>query len=107
MQVGKSDGRPGKGTTGEWLESSYLEQVAARAGHQCGLGSNDLPDLFQDVRMALWEAGPAVRVGRAWVLRVATNKSVDLLRRRSRARAHDRLGNTIAPSKHDGELDHL
>jgi RNA polymerase sigma factor (sigma-70 family) len=55
-----------------------------------GLPTADLPDLLQETRIALWEAGPTATVSAAWVIRVATNKAVDHLRRTSRVRAIDR-----------------
>jgi RNA polymerase sigma factor (sigma-70 family) len=61
----------------------------ARVSARYGLATADVPDLLQETRIALWEAGPAAAVGAAWIIKVATNKAVDLLRRTSRVRAID------------------
>ena len=42
----------------EWLDSPRLGYVAARVAYQRGLGPDDLADLIQEIRIALWEAGP-------------------------------------------------
>ncbi len=87
----------GSGTTrDEWLESPYLGRVAARVAHEYGLGTDDLPDLLQELRIALWKQGLEQRVGAAWVVRVTRHKAVDLLRQRMRTRRRDGVFTTIA-----------
>ncbi len=105
---GKVSGHGAAPTASEWLGSPYLERAAARVGHQYGLTTDDLPDLIQEVRIALWEAGPEVDVGPAWIFRVASHKAVDSLRRKMRTRDHDRaLASALAPAPYDEEPSHL
>jgi DNA-directed RNA polymerase specialized sigma24 family protein len=68
----------------EWLESPYLARVASRVAYQHGLPSQDTPDLLQDLRLALWKAGPDLLVNFAWVFHTANHKAVDLVKRRIR-----------------------
>lgn len=94
--------------SGEWLESPYLAHVAARVVYQHGLGSDDLEDLLQELRIALWEVGADVRVGARWLFQVANHKAVDLLRGRVRRRKRDRaFAERKLSSVPDLELDHL
>jgi DNA-directed RNA polymerase specialized sigma24 family protein len=104
-----STGGPiGSPTTAEWLESPFLEQAAAQAARHYGLEDASLPDLVQEVRIALWEAGLDVHVGAAWVHCVARNKAVDLVRVRLRSRAHDQaLAAVLARAGPNLELEHL
>jgi len=99
----------GSGTTrDEWLESPYLGRVAARVAHEYGLGTDDVPDLLQELRIALWKQGLEQRVGAAWVVRVIRHKAVDLLRQRMRSRRRDGVFTTIAARPwHNLEIDHL
>ena len=92
----------------EWLESPFLETVVARAALTRGLGDGDLPDLVQNVRIALWENGLSANVSSGWVFRVATFKVVDLLRRRARDRRHERENarGARAPAR-DAEVDRI
>src|SRR5712692_6268184 len=105
----RRDNEQGSGTTtGEWLESPYLGRVAARVAHEYGLGADDLADLSQELRIALWEQGLATKVSAAWVFRVASHKAVDLLRQLVRTRRRDGAFMTIAARPcHDLEIDHL
>jgi RNA polymerase sigma factor (sigma-70 family) len=93
--------------TSEWLESPCLARVAARVAYQYGIGTGDLPDLLQEIRIAIWEAVP-VCVSAAWVYRVASHKAVDILRQRTRTRGRYRAAvETAAGPGHHQELDHL
>src|SRR5712692_25614 len=105
----RRDNEQGSGTTtGEWLESPYLGRVAARVAHEYGLGPDDLADVLQELRIALWEQGLERRVSAAWVFRVASHKAVDLLRRTVRARRRERAAAKLAMRPdHDSEIDHL
>jgi RNA polymerase sigma factor (sigma-70 family) len=95
-------------TTAQWLDSPYLARAAARVAHQHGLGREDVQDLLQEIRIALWELGPEVIVGAAWVFQVAGHKAVDLVRRQARTRNRDRSWADWSDcSSHDLELDHL
>lgn len=73
-----------------WIDSPALRGLVARVSARYGLPTADLPDLLQETRIALWESGPTATVSAAWVIKVATNKAVDLLRRTTRVRAIDR-----------------
>jgi RNA polymerase sigma factor (sigma-70 family) len=95
-------------TTAEWLESPCLAHVARRVAHQHDLVRDDLEDLIQELRIALWEAGLDVRVTARWLFQVANHKAVDLFRKRVRHRRRDRVFTDIKGSaSHDLELDHL
>ena len=95
-------------TTAEWLESPYLAHVAGRVAHQQNLVREDLEDLIQELRIALWEAGPDVRVSARWLFQVANHKAVDVFRKRMRGRRRDRVFiESRETASHDVELDHL
>jgi RNA polymerase sigma factor (sigma-70 family) len=98
----------GAATAAQWLESPYLARAAARVAYQYGLGAEDLEDLLQELRIALWEAEPEVRVGASWIFQVASHKAVDFLRRQARTRHGDRaFAGSPESGTHDLELDHL
>jgi RNA polymerase sigma factor (sigma-70 family) len=111
--VGVSDKIPKEGlksfpTTAEWLESPYLLEVTEQAATKYHLPDECLPDLVQELRIALWQAGLEVRVGPAWVRRVALNKAVDVVRVRRRSRSHDlSLSAVLSKGEPKGELEHL
>jgi RNA polymerase sigma factor (sigma-70 family) len=71
-------------TVAEWLESPHLQRVASRVGYQYGLPSQDISDLFQELRLGIWKAGPASMVNVTWVFHTASHKAVDFLKRRVR-----------------------
>jgi RNA polymerase sigma factor (sigma-70 family) len=77
-----------------WIDSPALVALLIRVAAHHRIGSADLDDLAQETRIALWEAGNEV-VGAAWVLQVASNKAVDLIRRRARAVARDQTFSTL------------
>jgi RNA polymerase sigma factor (sigma-70 family) len=93
----------------EWLDSPRLGHVAARVAFQRGLGRDDLADLIQEIRIALWEAGPTVRVPEAWLHQVAHHKAIDIVRERGRRRQRDRevRYSQGGPTAAKAELDHL
>ena len=99
----------GIATAGEWLESPYLARVAARVARQRGLPEDELPELLQDLRVAVWEAaGVGIRLSAGWIFGVATHKAIDLLRRRARVRRHDQdLAAVASRRERDLELQHL
>lgn len=101
------DERVGSATVEEWLVSPYLRRAAARVAHQYGLGEDDLADLLQELRIALWQAGPGTRFGPAWIFQVATHKVIDVIRRRSIARRRDRAFADLPAPASDSELGHL
>jgi RNA polymerase sigma factor (sigma-70 family) len=97
-------------SSAEWLDPPRLGHVAARVAYQRGLGRDDLSDLIQEIRIALWEAGPTVRVPEAWLHQVARHKAIDIIRQRGRRRQRDRearysRGQPTTDAK--AELDHL
>ena len=75
---------------GDWLEAPLLEPVVSRIAAHIGIGAQEVPDLVQEVRIALWEKGLDVRIGLGFVIRVATNKAIDLIREQARCRVRDR-----------------
>ena len=75
-------------TAEAWISSPRLARLLVRVGAHYRIGPADLDDVAQETRIALWEAGPQA-VGAAWILQVASNKAVDLIRRRMRAAAGD------------------
>ncbi len=58
----------------------------------------DLEDLAQEVRIALWEVGDR-DVSTAWVMRVASNKAVNLIRSRTRALARNQTFGCLAAKR--------
>jgi len=95
--------------TTEWLESPYLRRLALRVAYQYGLQAEEVPDLLQETRMALWKAGPATCVTAAWIFGTASHKAADLLKLRIRCRSHEReaFGSHSSQPGPDPELEHL
>jgi RNA polymerase sigma factor (sigma-70 family) len=97
--------RIGVQAVAEWLESPYLEHVAARVAYRFGLPPQDVPELLQELRIALWKAGSSTPVNPTWILHTAQHKGIDLLRRRrERAREISFSGDSSIPSPRDPEL---
>lgn len=95
-------------SAGNWLASPVLDRLVARLASQYGLTRDDLPDLVQETRIALWEVGLDVRVSAAFVVRIARNKAIDLIRSRSRRRARERMAALVTlPRQVDAELHSL
>ncbi len=95
---------PGGLTSTEWLESSYLIHLVTRVATARGIPSDEMPDLLQEVRIALWQAwgsSPDLLVGPAWIARTADHKAVDALRRISRRRTHDQLAGMLQERSQD------
>jgi RNA polymerase sigma factor (sigma-70 family) len=78
-------------TVGEWLESPYLTRVVSRVAQQYGVARQDTSDLLQELRLALWKAGPDLMVNRTWVFHTANHKAIDFLKLKRR-RAEVALG---------------
>lgn len=93
----------------DWLESPYLTRIGARIAHQYGLRSDELTELIQELRIAVWQAGAGTRVNPAWLFRVAQHKAVDVVRSRARERRHESslAATAAARPEHDWELDYL
>lgn len=88
-----------------WLESPFLDRLVGRVAIHYHLGSNDFADLTQETRIALWQAGPETLVGPGFVVRVAANKAVSLIRTIVRQRRTDRATILLAPhAEGDPEL---
>ena len=51
----------------EWLESPRLIAVARCVGYRLALSPDDLPDLLQEVRLAIWNAGMDQPINSTWV----------------------------------------
>jgi RNA polymerase sigma factor (sigma-70 family) len=68
----------------EWLDSPYLGRVARRVAQTYGVPGQDVPDLLQELRIALWKAGPGSRVSIGWVFQTAKHKTIDWMKRRRR-----------------------
>ena len=93
---------------GEWLEAPNLGVVGRRVASRYRLTGEESADLLQELRIALWHHGLSESVNAAWVMQVAVHKAVDIVRRRSRDRAHDRLlGYTEDRAGRDPELAYL
>jgi RNA polymerase sigma factor (sigma-70 family) len=92
-------------SSGNWLASPVLDRLVARVASQYSLTVDDLPDLVQETRIALWELGLDLPVSASLVLRIASNKAIDLVRRRVRRRTRDRVAALAAlPREEDAEL---
>ena len=96
------------GEAGGWLESAYLRRAAVRVARQHGLPAEDLPELVQELRIAVWRAGERAPVNVAWIFGVAKHKAVDMVRRRARAGRDDQeIAAAARRRDRDLELDHL
>jgi RNA polymerase sigma factor (sigma-70 family) len=96
-------------TAGEWLDAPALSRIVTGIVRRYGLDRGELPDLLQETRIALWGLGLHMNVSVAWVVQVATNKAVDLLRRTVRRRTRDQAYAQLSESgaTMDAELQHL
>jgi RNA polymerase sigma factor (sigma-70 family) len=90
-------------TVREWFESPYLARLAARVAAQYGVPPADIPDLLQELRLALWRAGPDLMVNVTWILHTANHKAIDLLRRRRRAAEESCTSVGIPSSRSSGD----
>jgi RNA polymerase sigma factor (sigma-70 family) len=96
-------------TVAEWLESPYLTRVAFRVAAQFGIPSQDWPDLLQELRLALWKAGPSVTVNVTWVFQTANHKAIDLIRSKRRLREESLAveEHVVSRNEPDPGLQHL
>ena len=72
----------------EWLESDYLHylgRVARRVAYTYHLSDADVPDLYQELCLALWKAGPERMVNATWVFHTANHRAIELYNRQRRA----------------------
>lgn len=101
-----TESRQGVHAVSEWLESPYLAHVAARVAYQCDLPSQEIPELLQELRIALWKAGSSTAVNATWIFHTAQHKGKDLLRM-MRVRAREVSFSrepSISANRHDPEL---
>jgi len=88
-------------TVAEWLESPYLARVAYRVAAQFGISDQDRPDLLQELRLALWKAGPNLSVNVTWVFHTANHKAIDLMRSTRRRREESLVMEERVASRND------
>jgi RNA polymerase sigma factor (sigma-70 family) len=72
----------------EWLESDclhYLRRVARRVAHSHHLTEADVPDLHQEICLALWKAGPERLVNATWIFHTANHRAIELYKRKWKA----------------------
>jgi DNA-directed RNA polymerase specialized sigma24 family protein len=86
----------------QWLESDYLRGIATRVSYAYHLPAQDAPDLYQEVCLALWKAGPDRKVNATWVFHTANHLAARLLQRNRRATGTNRMDRT--PTARDPEL---
>ncbi len=67
-------------TVKDWLESDYLRRVAQRVAYTYYLSSQDVPDLYQELCVALWKVGPERQVNATWVYHTAQHRALELLK---------------------------
>jgi RNA polymerase sigma factor (sigma-70 family) len=100
METSPSTGR-------EWLESARLPSVARRVASGHGLSTDELPDLLQEIRIALWQAGMDHPINATWVFRTASHKAIDLRRERLTHLDARALTEDLAQESLDPELVNL
>lgn len=100
--------RPELVTAGDWLESPVLPRIVTRIAGQYWLREEDVPDLLQETLIALWKLGTSTEINAAWIVRVVSNKAVDIVRRATRARAcAQALAQTSLRTSPEPDLEHL
>jgi DNA-directed RNA polymerase specialized sigma24 family protein len=98
----------GEKTTTDWQQSAYLPRIVGLIAKQCGVPAADIPDVLQEVRLAIWRIGPTTWIEPRWIAQTARHKAVDSLRRLIRTRDLDRLaGATPQVTLVSAELHHL
>jgi RNA polymerase sigma factor (sigma-70 family) len=96
---------PGLSTVEEWLASPYLSRIAARVAYQYRLPGHEVADLLQELRLALWLAGPSTTVNATWVFRTAYHKASDAASRIRRTKTEE--GPEVPGTGRDPDLTHL
>lgn len=92
-------------TAREWLESPRLNAIASYVAARHTLLQADLPDLLQEIRIALWKAGLDQPINTVWLFRTGRNKAVDMKRRKHE---HDEFAVSVDPERgSDPEILHL
>jgi len=72
----------------EWLASEslpYLRRVARRVAYTYSLSEADVPDLYQELCLALWKAGAERRVNATWIFHTANHRAIELYNLKRRA----------------------
>jgi RNA polymerase sigma factor (sigma-70 family) len=91
-----------------WLEARELGELVGRIAARYHVAPADVPDLLQETRIALWKFGLETQVSSAWIIRTATNKVVDHVRSRLRARVREQTYARLeAGGSRDPDLEHL
>jgi RNA polymerase sigma factor (sigma-70 family) len=93
-------------TVNEWLGSPYLWRLTLRTAYLYGVPLEDAPDMFQEVCLALWMAGPDKVVNVTWVVHTVQHKAVDFFRKRARLHTQNALSE-VSPSCKDQDPDLL
>lgn len=91
-----------------WLRSPRLPSLVLRAAMRCGSHPDEIQDVLQEVRLALWALDPAVTVNTTWIIRTAVHKALD--HKRTKARAHAREAAYVrlhSPTLNDPDLPWL
>jgi RNA polymerase sigma factor (sigma-70 family) len=72
----------------EWLKADYLHylrRVARRVAYTYHLSDADIPDLYQEICLALWKAGPERMVNATWIFHTANHRAIELYNKHRRA----------------------
>lgn len=93
-------------TAREWLESPRLDSIARYVASRKALAPDDLPDLLQEIRIALWRAGMDRPVNATWIFHTAEHKAIDIWKQ-SHAVDGDPRTPDPAGTGGDPELVHL
>jgi len=95
-------------TAREWLESPRLNAIARYVASRKALAPDDLPDLLQEIRIAIWKAGVDKPVNATWIFHTAEHKAIDIWKQ-SLSHAVDADPRTPDPAGRGGdpELVHL
>jgi len=93
---------------GDWLESPYVPRLAARVAAQYHLLAADVPDLLQELLIALWKSDPNLVVGVGWVHRLTAFKALDIIRKRQHDVSSSSCARQAVPEPASGaEAAHL
>src|SRR5262249_58535206 len=88
---GVTTGKP----VGVWLGSAclpYLRKVARRVAYTYHVSDSDVPDLYQELCLALWKAGSDRIVNATWIFQTSNHVAIEISRRK---RPSDRLSSAI------------